>query len=277
MTGNAGTATKLQTARTINGVSFDGSTNISVNAANDASLVHTIGNETIAGSKTFSDRVYTNGGLFSKGVEVTGAIPYIDFHYANDTGNYTSRIIENNKGQLSFLTPSYAKMKISADLEGAADVATKLQTPRTIAITGDMTGSGTFDGSGDLSISAMGTSTTTNLYGKGTYFTTDSYLVMIVSGKVVSVQGTLMTKVAMSGGAYLGEAIVPAQYAPPVARKNTVGFNAGSPGSKVYADVTWSIDGMLSIDNIVNGSNMTAWGTIPAGSQLSFADTWVIA
>ena len=59
VTGNAGTATKLQTARTINGVSFDGSTNISVNAANDASMVHTIGNETIAGSKTFSDRVYT--------------------------------------------------------------------------------------------------------------------------------------------------------------------------------------------------------------------------
>ena len=34
LTGNAGTATKLQTARTINGVSFDGSANISVNTNN---------------------------------------------------------------------------------------------------------------------------------------------------------------------------------------------------------------------------------------------------
>ena len=34
ITGNAGTATKLQTARTINGVSFDGSANISVNTNN---------------------------------------------------------------------------------------------------------------------------------------------------------------------------------------------------------------------------------------------------
>jgi hypothetical protein len=34
ITGNAGTATKLATARTINGVSFDGSANITVNASN---------------------------------------------------------------------------------------------------------------------------------------------------------------------------------------------------------------------------------------------------
>lgn len=40
VTGNAGTSTKLATARTINNVPFDGTANISVNAANDASLVH---------------------------------------------------------------------------------------------------------------------------------------------------------------------------------------------------------------------------------------------
>ena len=56
-TGNAGTATKLLTARTINGVSFDGTANISVNAANDASLVHKTGNETIGGTKSFSSAI----------------------------------------------------------------------------------------------------------------------------------------------------------------------------------------------------------------------------
>ena len=51
VTGNAGTATKLQTARTINGVSFDGSANIIVS---DSTAVKLTGNETIAGIKTFS-------------------------------------------------------------------------------------------------------------------------------------------------------------------------------------------------------------------------------
>ena len=51
ITGNAGTATKLQTARTINGVAFDGSANITVS---DSTAVKLTGNETIADVKTFS-------------------------------------------------------------------------------------------------------------------------------------------------------------------------------------------------------------------------------
>ena len=50
-TGNAATATKLATARTINGVAFDGSTNITVS---DSTAVKLTGNQTIAGVKTFS-------------------------------------------------------------------------------------------------------------------------------------------------------------------------------------------------------------------------------
>ncbi len=51
LTGNAGTATTLQTARTINGVSFNGSANITIS---DSTKVALTGNETIAGIKTFS-------------------------------------------------------------------------------------------------------------------------------------------------------------------------------------------------------------------------------
>ena len=50
-TGNAGSATKLATARTINGVAFDGSANITVV---DSTAVKLTGNETIAGIKTFT-------------------------------------------------------------------------------------------------------------------------------------------------------------------------------------------------------------------------------
>ena len=48
---NVLSATKLTTARTINGVSFDGTANITIS---DATAVKLTGNETIAGTKTFS-------------------------------------------------------------------------------------------------------------------------------------------------------------------------------------------------------------------------------
>ncbi|WEA53390.1 pyocin knob domain-containing protein [Weissella paramesenteroides] len=59
--GNAGSATKLATARTINGTKFDGTANISINAANDSSLVHQSGNESIAGNKTFTGTLTAGG------------------------------------------------------------------------------------------------------------------------------------------------------------------------------------------------------------------------
>ena len=49
--GNSATATKLATARTINGVSFDGSANITVS---DSTAVKLTENQTITGVKTFS-------------------------------------------------------------------------------------------------------------------------------------------------------------------------------------------------------------------------------
>jgi phage-related tail fiber protein len=92
-TGNAATATKLATARTINGVIFDGSGDITVTAA-------------------------ANGGT-------------------------------------------------SAACSGNAATATKLATARTVALTGVVTGSGSFDGSGNLSIA---TSTTLGSVPTGAIF-----------------------------------------------------------------------------------------------------------
>lgn len=297
--GNAGTATKLQTARTINGVSFDGSANISVNAANDASLVHKTGNETVAGVKTFSDWPVVTGLNVSNGTNTSGIVR-INASIPNQSDNNVP-IGLNTGSTLVLGGGEAANSYLAAMAAGAVPIGSASANNEQLVMAGDAAvyiGAGYQDGgttgkwwafnqdgtitSPNGNIMQEVTSTTINLYGKGTYFVNDTttdgdHLRLIVSGKVVSVQGTLMTKVAMSGGAYLGEALIPAQYAPPVARKNTVGLNVSSPGSKVFADVAWSIDGMLSIDNIVNGSNMTSWGTIPAGSQLSFSDTWVIA
>lgn len=57
----ASTAGKLAKAVSINGTKFDGSSDISVNATNDSSLVHKSGNESISGNKTFTDTVTAGG------------------------------------------------------------------------------------------------------------------------------------------------------------------------------------------------------------------------
>lgn len=57
----ASTAGKLAKAVSINGTKFDGSSDIAVNAANDNSLVHQSGNESIAGNKTFTGTVTAGG------------------------------------------------------------------------------------------------------------------------------------------------------------------------------------------------------------------------
>ncbi|MFK4781357.1 hypothetical protein [Lactococcus petauri] len=55
VTGNAATATKLKTARAINGTTFDGTQDINVKASNDSDIVHKSEDETIAGKKTFTE------------------------------------------------------------------------------------------------------------------------------------------------------------------------------------------------------------------------------
>lgn len=87
-------ATKLTTARTINGVAFDGSANIIVS---DSTAVKLTGNQTIAGTKTFS---------------------------SNIVGNVT----------------------------GNAGTATTLATARNITLSGDASGTASFNGSADASI-----------------------------------------------------------------------------------------------------------------------------
>lgn len=60
ITGNAGSATKLQTPRKINGTDFDGTSDINVLSSNDSDIVHKSGNENVNGNKTFTDEITFN-------------------------------------------------------------------------------------------------------------------------------------------------------------------------------------------------------------------------
>lgn len=106
--GNAGTATKLQTPRTINGVSFDGTQDILLPAPEEYSM------PTASATELGGIKVGT-------GLTIANSVLSVGTLNQSTTGN--------------------------------AATATKLQTARTISLTGKVTGSVSFDGSANASIS----------------------------------------------------------------------------------------------------------------------------
>ena len=185
-TGNSDTATKLATARTISlsgdvtgFASFDGSANASITATVvDDSHNHIISNidglQTALNSKANTLAIPTflpaNGGNadtvdgYHAIVGVTdswGTIPvinadgvmevgkYFDFHVSdNSTVDYDVRLTADTSG----LTCSGSMT--AAAFNGNASSATKLTTAKTISLIGDVTGSTSFNGSANSSITA---------------------------------------------------------------------------------------------------------------------------
>ncbi len=119
LTGNASTATALQTARTIGGVSFDGSANINLAGVNTAGNQDTSGN---AATATALETARTIGGVSFDG-----------------TANITLPGVNSAGNQ---------------DTSGNAATATALATARNIALAGDVVGNANFDGTGNISITA---------------------------------------------------------------------------------------------------------------------------
>ena len=125
ITGNAGTATKLQTARTINGVAFDGSANITVV---DSTKVALTGNETIGGTKTFTSNIV--GSITGNSATATklatamtiGGVSFdgtanINLPGVNAAGN------QNTTGNAATATKLQTARKINGvDFDGSTDI-----------------------------------------------------------------------------------------------------------------------------------------------------------
>ncbi len=60
-----------------------------------------------------------NHPTFNSGVEISGDLPYIDFHFNNDSGDFTSRIYETASGTLTVV----GNMKVSGNLSAANMIA----------------------------------------------------------------------------------------------------------------------------------------------------------
>ena len=131
--GNAGTATKLQTPRTINGISFDGTQDISLP-------------EAVAYSLPTASASVLGGIKVGSGLAISNSVLSVGTLNQSTSGN--------------------------------AFTASKLQTARTISLTGNVTGSVSFDGSANASIAT----TVTGLGAANGIATLDS------SGQVPSTQ-----------------------------------------------------------------------------------------
>jgi len=229
-TGNAATATALETARTINGVSFDGSANVTTLTAGTGVSVSgtavSIG-QAVATSDdvTFADVAATGNVTITGNLDVNGTTTTLDSTNSTiadrliELGNGTTGTPANDMGLVfergssdnafigwdesadkflvgtgSFTGASTGDLTVTtgtlvANLEGNvtgnvtgntsgssgsctgnAATASALATARTLSFTGDVTGTGDFDGSGNLATAltiaansvALGTDTTGN-------------------------------------------------------------------------------------------------------------------
>jgi hypothetical protein len=126
LSGNASTATILQTARTINGWAFNGSQNITITAVNPAALTN---------GSYLTGSVYDGSGAVTWGVDAT----------TTNTGNKI--VVRDTSGNFSAGT-------ITANLSGNASTATALQTARNI-------NGWSFNGTQDITITANTTNALT--------------------------------------------------------------------------------------------------------------------
>ena len=150
-TGNAATATALETARTIGGTSFDGTANIAVGLAATATALATArtihgvsfdGTANIDLSEVISDTV---GAMVSSNTESGITVTYDD---GDNTIDFTVGTLNQN----------------------TTGTAASWTTARTLSFTGDVTGTGSVDGSANVATAltiaansvALGTDTTGN-------------------------------------------------------------------------------------------------------------------
>ena len=180
ITGNAATATTLQTARTINGTSFNGSANITITAntsntltrgsyltgsnfngsaattwAVDATSANTAGKVVARNGNGDFDGRYINASYFnhSHGQSTRNS----DTHFYSSTDNY----IRKNTAS-GFRTSLNVPTRTGGDASGTwgisvtgnAGTATTLATARTIALGGDLSGSASFNGGANITITA---------------------------------------------------------------------------------------------------------------------------
>ena len=166
--GNANTATKLQTARTINGVSFDGTANITI--ADSTKLPITggtmTGDLTLKGNPTAdlmaATKKYVDDSVASAGGGDVLAAGNNSFTGANTFQNLVTMVggvvFTSGTTTLAWKNATQIIATINASTyTGNSATATKLATARTITANLASSTAGSFDGSANITVGVTGT------------------------------------------------------------------------------------------------------------------------
>ena len=166
--GNANTATKLQTARTINGVSFDGTANITI--ADSTKLPITggtmTGDLTLKGNPTAdlmaATKKYVDDSVASAGGGDVLAAGNNSFTGANTFQNLVTMVggavFTSKTTTLAWKNATQIVATINASTyTGNSATATKLATARTITANLASSTAGSFDGSANITVGVTGT------------------------------------------------------------------------------------------------------------------------
>lgn len=227
LTGNADTATKLATARKINGTDFDGTTaittfswgtarNISISDASNTNTGAAVsvngssnitlklpsiirgtltGNASTATKLAVSKKI--NNTSFDGSSDITTAIwgTARDVSIADNTGEHVgTKVSVNGSSNITLKLPS----NITATLTGNADTATQFSSNTTVKLTGDATGTSAGSKKGwSIPVTLANTGVIAGIYGHNTTNTniqanTGSFMVPIISvdskGRITYIQ-----------------------------------------------------------------------------------------
>lgn len=166
--GNANTATKLQTARTINGVSFDGTANITIADSTKLPIAGgtMTGDLTLKGNPTAdlmaATKKYVDDSVASAGGGDVLAAGNNSFTGANTFQNLVTMIggvvFTSGTTTLAWKNATQIVATINASTyTGNSATATKLATARTITANLASSTAGSFDGSANITVGVTGT------------------------------------------------------------------------------------------------------------------------
>lgn len=166
--GNANTATKLQTARTINGVSFDGTANITIADSTKLPIAGGImtGDLTLKGNPTAdlmaATKKYVDDSVASAGGGDVLAAGNNSFTGANTFQNLVTMVggvvFTSGTTTLAWKNATQIVATINASTyTGNSATATKLATARTITANLASSTAGSFDGSANITVGVTGT------------------------------------------------------------------------------------------------------------------------
>jgi hypothetical protein len=257
LTGNASTATALETARNIS-LTGDVSGSVSFNGTSDVSISATVQPNSVAlGTDTTGN--YVNDLTQGTGVTVT---------HTPGEGSSPTVAIGQDVATSASVTFAHVSAPVTGSVTGNASTATTLQTGRTISLSGDVSGSVSFDGSADATISAI---IQPNSVALGTD-TTGNYVNDVAAGTGVTVTHTPAE--GSSPTIAIGQDVATSASVT-FARLETTGNVVIGGNLTVNGDTTTLNTETLSVEDntIVLNSNATGSPTLNAGIEVERGDS----